>query len=283
MNNPQAEEPLVSKEIMEGMGISEASYTEVCAILGRSPTIDELGTLLAMWQASGRRQGLYTWLKGQPHAAESHDYLLADGDGKYYDIREPKVKECVALARQMTQIRCGEAPAFLSPAQQASFRRVSPLQQHGDAIYMVGDVSTTLAHSDYARQYLHIVGEPVAMDNVDDTVDYLLMILDALREGQKVNAVGEVGRGGIFGTLVAAAAPGRIGFDILSYREARIDAFLFGEERGRCIAAFPQEQEDFFLQKMEEARINCCLLGKATKGRVLVDDMDFGSISDYMS
>ena len=119
------------------------------------------------------------------------------------------------------------------------------------------------------------------MDNVDDTVDYLLMILNALQGKQALSALGEVGSGGIFGSLVAAAVPAHLGFDILSYREARLDAFLFGEARGRCLASFPQEQEDFFLQKMDEARISCGMLGKVTKGRVLVDDMDFGPISDY--
>lgn len=276
----QEESPL-TKEVIEEMGVSDTAYQEVCAILGRIPTIDELSTLLAMWDASGRMQGLYTWLKGQPHSVQSHDYLLDEHDKHYYDIREPRVKDCVEITRNMPFSHCGQAPAVLSAAQQKTFRPMRPLTQHGDALYMVGNISTTLAHSEYAGRYLHLVEEPMTMDNEDDTIDYLLMILSVLQDKNVISAYGEVGQGGIFGSLVAAAMPQRLGFDILSYREARLDAFLFGEERGRCLAALPQSQEDFFLTKMDEARINCCMLGKVTKGRLLVDDMDFGSIGDF--
>jgi hypothetical protein len=33
---------------------------------------------------------------------------------------------------------------------------------------------------------------------------------------------------------------------------------------------------------LEEARVNCCFLGHVTKGRVLVDDMDYGDIKVYL-
>jgi hypothetical protein len=73
------------------------------------------------------------------------------------------------------------------------------------------------------------------------------------------------------------------GFDILTCREIRLDSFLFGEDPGRFVVSLPESQDDFFLLKMDEARINCCFLGHVTKGRVLVDDMDFGDIKSYLS
>ncbi len=271
----------IDKEIIQSMGVNEAAYGEICAILGRNPTIDELSTLLAMWDTSGQRQGLYTWLKGQPHSTTSHDYLLDEHDKEYYNIHEPKVKECVEIAHRMSFAGAGTAPDFLLQ-QELPFLPLTSIGSRGNAIYMVGNISTSLAHSSYARQQLHMVDDPIQFDNIDDTVAYLTMILSALQDNKALDSYGEVGRGGIFGTLVAAAQPQQLGFDILSYREARLDAFLFGEERGRCLATLPQENEDFFLQKMDEARLNCCMLGKVTRGRVLVDDMDFGPISDFV-
>ncbi len=271
----------IEKELINSLGVGEAAYGEICVILGRNPTIDELSTLLAMWDALGRHQSLYTWLKGQPHSGKNHDYLLDEHDKEYYNIHEPKVKECVAIAHDISFADAGTVPAFFALHRQP-FVPLSALGARGDAIYMVGDISTSLAHSSYARQQLHIVDEPMLFDNPDDTVAYLAMILSALQNNHTVKHYGEVGRGGIFGTLVAAASRQKLGFDILSYREARLDAFLFGEERGRCLATLPQENEDFFLQKMDEARLNCCMLGKVTRGRVLVDDMDFGPIADFV-
>jgi hypothetical protein len=32
---------------------------------------------------------------------------------------------------------------------------------------------------------------------------------------------------------------------------------------------------------MDEARLNCCFLGRTTKNRVMVDGFDFGLVSQY--
>lgn len=266
------------REIMEAMGLSDAAYGEICATMGRNPTMDELSTLLAMWETSGKRQGLYTWLKGQPHTYDGHDYLIDAHESICYDIREPRVKECVEIARGMDFTHCGSAP----DVSWSNFRPLDALQHHGDAIYMVGEISRSLMNSEYARQYLHLVDQPVAMKTISETMEYLTLILDALQQHDAITTYGEVGVGGLFGSLVHAAAAKGLGFDILSYREVRLDAFLFGEERGRCLATFPQDGEDFFLEKMDEARINCCMLGKVTRGRVLVDDMDFGPVTNFI-
>jgi TctA family transporter len=53
--------------------------------------------------------------------------------------------------------------------------------------------------------------------------------------------------------------------------------------RGRYVVSLPESQDDLFLLKMGEARLNCCFLGHATKGRLLVDDMDYGSIESYLT
>ena len=79
----------------------------------------------------------------------------------------------------------------------------------------------------------------------------------------------------------AGAAP--LGYDILSPREVRLDAFLFGEEAGRYLVALDEGHDDQFLLKMDEARLNCCFLGRTTKGRILVDGYDFGPVSRYTS
>ena len=73
-------EELVSPEMMEAMGISQPAYEEVMGIIGRMPTVQELSTLLAMWEANGKQQSLYGWLKGQHHVVEKHEYLYTGTD-----------------------------------------------------------------------------------------------------------------------------------------------------------------------------------------------------------
>ena len=61
----------------------------------------------------------------------------------------------------------------------------------------------------------------------------------------------------------------------------RLDAFLFGEEPGRYLVAVADSQDDTFLLKLGEARLNCCFLGRTTKNRLMVDGYDFGPVAEY--
>ena len=48
-------EQTIDFEQVEAMGISRQAFDEVLDIIGRQPTIDELSTLLAMWEANGEK------------------------------------------------------------------------------------------------------------------------------------------------------------------------------------------------------------------------------------
>ena len=276
------DEELVSPEIMEAMGISQPAYEEVMGIIGRMPTVQELSTLLAMWEANGRQQSLYGWLKGQHHVVEKHEYLYTGTDTTHKDIREPRVKDCIALAHEVLQ-NLGPAQLAQSTqlAQSADQAPVPAFFSRSELLYMVGNVSTQFLDSEYARRCLHIVADPVKMTTVEEDIEYLQLILGSLLDAEVITSLRPVGQGGLFATLVAGSG-GRVGFDILTCREIRLDAFLFGEEDGRFIVSLPERNDDFFLLKMDEARINCCFLGHVTKGRVLVDDMDYGDIKSWV-
>ena len=275
-------EELLSPEIVEAMGISQPAFEEIQGIVGRMPTVQELSTLLAMWEANGKQQSLYGWLKGQHHLVEKHEYLYTGSDETHKGIREPRVKDCIAFAHElMDEV---SQPKVATP----NFSR-------GELLYMVGNVSTEFLNSEYARRCLHIVANPVKMTTVEEDLEYAELILSSLLDGGVITTRRPVSKGGIFASLVQGCRPvdrdGRpidkakyeFGFDILTCREIRLDSFLFGEDPGRFVVSLPESQDDFFLLKMDEARINCCFLGHVTKGRVLVDDMDFGDISSYLS
>lgn len=278
MSEDYLHEEFLTPEIVEAMGISQPAFEEVQCIVGRMPTVQELSTLLAMWEANGKQQSLYGWLKGQHHIVERHEYLYAGSDPAHKDIREPRVKDCIALAHELAH----EPDTRPDATQGTGFSR-------GENLYMVGNVSTEFLDSEYARKCLHIVSEPVTMATTDEEVEYIALILNSLLSADTITTLRPVGRGGLFMTLVACCRQHptgekrpSVGFDILTCREIRLDAFLFGEEPGRFVVSLPENQDDFFLLKLGEARVNCCFLGHATKGRVLVDDMDYGDVKEYM-
>lgn len=259
-------EPTIDFEQVEAMGISRQAYDEVLDIIGRQPTIDELSTLLAMWESNGKQQSLYGWLRGQHHMVERNDYLYS-GTADHRAIREPKVKECLEIAKAIS-------------SSNSSLSRRSSLSSTGLLLYMVGNVSAEFADSEYARRCLHLVEQPMAAEGHEEDCQYIEMILSALMANGMVLEQLPVGQGGLFCSLLRFTAP--LGYDILVPREVRLDAFLFGEEPGRYVVALPESQDDAFLLKMDDARLNCCFLGRTTKNRVVVDGFDFGLVSQYV-
>ncbi|MCQ2283248.1 MAG: AIR synthase-related protein [Bacteroidales bacterium] len=260
-------EDILTPEIVEAMGVSQPAFEEVQCIIGRMPTVQELSTLLAMWDANGRQQSLYGWLKGQHHVVEKREYLYDGDDPTHKSIKEPKVKECIALAQEIVATAKVDKPPV-------SF------SQHS-LLYMVGNVSTEFLNSEYARRCLHIVANPIKMTTVDEDIEYLELILGSLQDAGVLLTCQQITEGGLFAALLSGC--NKVGFDILTCREIRLDSFLFGEDPGRFIVSLPESQDDFFLAKMDEARINCCFLGHVTKGRLLVDDFDFGDIKQWVS
>src|SRR5574344_354701 len=285
------EQEEISRRVLFRSGISQVAFEEIQCIVGRMPTIEELSTLMAMWNSNGRQQGLLTWLKGQPHSVEKNEYLYTNTDIEHKDIKEPRIKECLEIARSLFYEKAGSSPVsskqedqsevVATPSQRLNLSNSEIFQDSRKEIHMVGNISTEFLNSGYANRYLHLVAHPLQTATNNDDRDYLQMILRVLQSSGTAQSVMEVATGGLFGTLIASAAPKHLGFDILSCREIRLDSFLFGEESGRFIVSLAEEQDDFFLLKMDEARVNCCFLGRTTNGRVLVDGMDFGPINDY--
>lgn len=262
---PMAETP-IDYEQAEILGISREAYDEVLDIIGRIPTIEELSTLLAMWESNGRQQSLYGWLRGQNHVVERNDYLYS-GNADHKAIREPKVKECLEIAKQL----CNNSQYSIH----------SPQFSTGTLLYMVGNVSSEFASGEYARRCLHLVDEPMAASGNEEDCRYIEMILDALSGAGLLLDRDVVATGGLFCSLLRWMAP--LGYDILVPREVRLDAFLFGEEPGRYLAAVDESCDDRFLLKLDEARLNCCFLGRTTKNRIVVDGYDFGPVNSYIS
>lgn len=273
LDNELDSSEIVDESLLEEMGISRQVYEEVMSIVGHLPTVDELGTLVEMWKSQRTRQGLLEWLKGQFHAVECHDYLENELEPESRQYQEPEVRECIEIARKLFE---GDKVSRNDEGEKSVVGR-------GDALYMVGDVSAFFTNSEYGRRYLHLVDNPMVMDGDEETSNYIELILESLRANDALFGYRRIGRGGLFRTLMGVVAPQRFGFDILTCREVRLDAFLFGEQGVRFLTMMDEQREDFFLQKLVEARVNCCFLGRVTKDRIFVDGVDFGRSAAYIT
>ena len=263
---------LLDADMLAAMGVSDAAYDEVLRMLGRRPTVDELGTLMAMWHSQGGGKGLLSWLRGQPKSTELHDYIEDDSEPQSRQIKEPRVRECLEIAQNLYPLADGAGVQYKNTGQ-------APCR--GNAIYMVGDVSALFVNSEYGRIFLHLAPAANPMDTNHLDEEYIDLIMHAMQANDIVSGYASVGQGGLFGALLRAVEEKTLGFDVLCCREVRLDSFLFGEECGRYVAWLDEPHEDVFLQRLSEAGLNCCFLGYVTKGRIVVDGMDFGHVSKY--
>lgn len=252
--------------VIEALGITRPVYEEMTLILGRLPVIDDISTLLAMWESNGRQQSLLGWLKGMHHVSNPDAYIYRGNDTSHKEIREPRVSECASIAREMVRLPLS----------------VTPFPESGLLLYLVGNVSSLFLDSDYAQRHLHLASNPIDISGYEEERSYIDLILHAMCDAGLVETIAEVSLGGLFATAVSMGG-GQYGFDILTPREVRLDSFLFGEEPGRFIVSLFEKNDDDFLLKLDEARLNCCFLGRVTKGRLLVDGTDFGPVSDFCS
>lgn len=263
------EETVVDIESANELGVTEAAYEEITNIIGHLPTISDISTLLAMWQSNGCQQSLIGWLKGQHHSIEREEYIYAGTFEGHKEVREPKIKECIDIAHDVAKSSHNDDHECFDIA-------------HGQLIYMVGNVSTEFVGSEYAKLHLHLSGNPITLVDEEES-QYIQLITQSLLDNEVLTGLRAIAEGGLYGTLchLMHSSQSRCGFEIITCREVRSDAFLFGEEPGRYAVTLQEEMDDLFLSKMDDAGINCCYLGRATKGRVIVDGMDFGNIEEY--
>ena len=93
-----------------------------------------------------------------------------------------------------------------------------------------------------------------------------------------IESASPVGKGGLFFTLLRAAIPNELGFDITTAAETRMDSFWFGEAMGRIIVGVNSEKGDEFVDALAEMKIPFFTLGHVTKGEIRIDDKSLGYI-----
>jgi phosphoribosylformylglycinamidine synthase len=145
----------------------------------------------------------------------------------------------------------------------------------GNNIFMVGKPSNDIGASEYLEFYHGISNSPLPEFSIDTEV-VIQKVLRKVHELQLVSSASPVGKGGLFYTLLRAAFPNSLGFDITTDAEIRRDAFLFGEAMGRIIVDVNPEKEDEFVDVLNDMKIQFFMLGHVTRGEIRIDDVSLG-------
>jgi len=150
-------------------------------------------------------------------------------------------------------------------------------KQKGNNIFLLGRVKDDVGSSEYLEFYHEIIDSPLPEFNINEEIK-IHAAIKKLNELKLIKSASPVGKGGLFFTLLRAAIPNELGFDITTAAEARIDSFLFGEAMGRIIVEVEGDKEDEFVDALSDMKVPFFTLGHITKGEIRIDDQSLGFI-----
>ena len=149
-----------------------------------------------------------------------------------------------------------------------------------DLIYMIGKSTNDISSSEYLASYHGVKESSAPKFDLDAEYDVQQTITKLIRAGV-IESAHDVTDGGLFTTLIESSFTNNLGFEIVSSSEVREDAFLFGESPSRVVVSVSETGEDAFLDVLKDCKTPFILLGHVTKGRITVDDTNFGKIDEY--
>ncbi len=147
----------------------------------------------------------------------------------------------------------------------------------GNNIFLIGRTTDDIGSSEYLEFYHEVADSQLPEFDINEEMK-IQGAISKLNELKLINSASPVGKGGLFFTLLRAAIPNELGFDITTAAETRIDAFLFGEAMGRILVEVKSENEDEFVDVLTDLNVPFFTLGHITKGEIRIDDMSLGYI-----
>ncbi|MDX8338704.1 AIR synthase-related protein [Draconibacterium sp. IB214405] len=147
----------------------------------------------------------------------------------------------------------------------------------GNHIFLIGRSLNDINSSEYLEFFHGISESALPAFNIEDEIA-VQKAIKKLIEDKLIESASPVGKGGLFFTLLRAAIPNELGFDVTTDAEIRNDAFLFGESMGRLMVGVNPDKEDEFVDAMSEMNVPFFTLGHVTKGEIRIDDMSLGYI-----
>ena len=151
-----------------------------------------------------------------------------------------------------------------------------------DLIYMIGKSKNDISSSEYLASYHGVKESSTPNFDLNAEYDVQQTITKLIRSGV-IESAHDVADGGLFIALLESSFTNNVGFEIVSSSEVREDAFLFGEAPSRVIVSVTEIGEDAFLDVLKDSSTPFMLLGHVTKGRIAVDEKNFGMIDEYKS
>ncbi len=193
----------------------------------------------------------------------------------------------VSFYNQTVNADGSAAPVFPTPTigmlgllKDKSLQTTLDFKYKGDLIYLLGVPRSDINSSEYLYSCLGVKNSPAPYFDLNEEFELQQCLKDLIKNNY-ISSAHDVSDGGLFVTLCEMGLPNSLGFDIVSDSEIRRDAFLFGESQSRIAVTVVEDYEDEFLDFVGDSSVQVMLLGHVTKGRITIDEENFGFIEDY--
>lgn len=215
-------------------------------------------------------------VKGMKHACEAFETPVTGGNVSFYNQ--------TTLQGKTTPVHPTPVIGMIGKAPSTAHLMSLDFKSKSDLIYLLGDVVEDIHSSEYLYNVHGIKNSPPPHFALEQEMALHTLVHGLITE-RLIQSAHDVSEGGLITTLLEKSfgSENKLGFDILTVSEVRMDAFLFGEAQGRVVVSVPLGLKEAFVDYVESSGIDvpALLLGHVTRGDVRVDDQSWGSVQHF--
>lgn len=150
----------------------------------------------------------------------------------------------------------------------------------GDAIVLLGSPKNDIGSSQYIAKI-----KGIALSNCPefDLSEELKLhhLLEQISRQQLAQSVHDISEGGFFVACLESAMSGKLGFDVCTPRELRLDAALFGESQSRVVVSLGNEKLQDLLDLAQHFGVEALHVGTVIENNVVVNGNNWGSVKEF--
>ena len=150
----------------------------------------------------------------------------------------------------------------------------------GDAIYLIGDSRNDINSSEYLHKIHGVEFSPAPYFDIDEEFK-LQSSIKTLISKKLIQSAHDISEGGLFVTLVESSFNRELGFEIVTDKVTRKDAFLFGEAQSRVIVSVSATKEAELEKQLQASGQAFLKLGKVAHSNISIDNEQWGNIKTW--
>ena len=150
----------------------------------------------------------------------------------------------------------------------------------GDAIVLLGSPKNDLGSSQYLAKVKGISLSNCPDFDIQEELK-LHQMLEQLSQSGIAQSVHDISEGGFFVACLESAMAGRLGFDVCTPRELRLDAALFGESQSRVVVSVSSENLTPLMEMAAAHNIEALHVGTVTESGIAVNGESWGDLTEF--